>query len=116
MATIEQTLEKLNNSKFRSSFKLTKKERAYLEEKGIEIIRSHAHDFVRQKLAPADPVNDGKQTPMHGHPIFKAQHATATCCRGCIEKWWKIPKGTEISPKKQTRIVDFLMAWIERQQ
>jgi exodeoxyribonuclease V alpha subunit len=53
---------------------------------------------------------------MSGHPVFKAQHATATCCRGCLEKWWKVPKGTEISPERQSRIVDFLMIWIERMQ
>jgi exodeoxyribonuclease V alpha subunit len=79
-------------------------------------IRSHAADFIRIRLAPANPPNDGRQTPMRGHPVFKAQHATATCCRGCLEKWWKVPKGTEISPERQSRIVDFLMLWIERMQ
>jgi hypothetical protein len=79
-------------------------------------IRSHAADFIRTRLAPANPPNDGRQTPMRGHPVFKAQHATATCCRSCLEKWWKIPKGTEIPPERQSRIVDFLMIWIERMQ
>ena len=82
----EYILEKLEHSKFRSSFHLTKKEQLYLEEKGIAVIHRHAEDFVRQKLASADPVNDGKQTPMHGHPIFKAMHATACCCRVCLNK------------------------------
>ena len=77
MQTIDQALEKLNKSKFRSGFYLTKKEREYLSAKGTDVIRSHARDFVSQKLAPADPVNDGRQTPMHGHPVFKAMHATA---------------------------------------
>ena len=81
MQTIEEALDKLEMSKFRSGFYLTKKERQYLEEKGPAVIRRHAEDFVRQKLAPAEPVNDGKQTPMHGHPVFKAMHATACCCR-----------------------------------
>ena len=84
MQTIEEALNKLEKSKFRSSFHLTKKEKAYLEEKGMDVMRSHAKDFVRQKLAPAEPLNDGKQTPMHGHPIFKAMHATGCCCRGCV--------------------------------
>ena len=72
MQTIEEALNKLEKSKFRSSFHLTKKEKAYLEEKGMDVMHSHAKDFVRQKLAPAEPLNDGKQTPMHGHPVFKA--------------------------------------------
>ena len=113
---MDEAFEKLARSRFRSRFKLSAEDKRYIAEKGIDTIRHHAEDFIRIRIAVANPPNDGKQTPMRGHPIFKAQHATATCCRGCIEKWWKIPKGTEISPKKQTRIVDFLMAWIERQQ
>ena len=114
MPTIEQALDKLEYSKFRSSFHLSKKERAYLEEKGMGIIRSHAEDFVRQKLAPAYPINDGKQTPMHGHPVFKAMHGCACCCRGCLEKWYRIPKGNELSETQQEKIVNLLIAWMER--
>ena len=83
MQSIDEALKKLEHSKFRSSFHLTKKEREYLKEKGMDVMESHARDFVRTKLSAADPVNDGKQTPMKGHPVFKAMHATACCCRGC---------------------------------
>lgn len=114
MQTIDQALDKLERSKFRSSFHLTEKERLYLEEKGMAVMRSHAEDFVRQKLAPAEPVNDGKQTPMHGHPVFKAMHATACCCRGCLNKWYKVPLQRELTQSEQARIVNLLMAWIER--
>ena len=112
--TIEQALEKLEKSRFRSSFHLTKKEQLYLEEKGMDVMRKHAGDFVRQKLAPADPVNDGKQTPMHGHPVFKAMHATACCCRECLNKWYRVPLHQELTESQQQRIVNLLMAWIER--
>ena len=115
MQTIKQALDKLEHSRFRSSFHLTKKERAYLMEKGMACMKSHAEDFVRQKLAPADPVNDGKQTPMHGHPVFKAMHATACCCRGCLNKWYRVPKGKELTEEEQRKIVNLLMAWLERQ-
>ena len=116
MQTVDEALDKLERSKFRSSFHLTKKEKEYLAEKGPEVIRRHAEDFVRQKLAPADPANDGKQTPMHGHPVFKAMHATACCCRGCLNKWYKVPLHRELSPAAQEKIVNLLMAWIERQK
>ena len=112
--TKDQAFEKLARSKFRSSFHLTAAEKDYCAEKGSEVLRRHACDFVRRKLAPAHPVNDGKQTPMHGHPVFKAMHATACCCRGCLNKWYHIPLGVELSHALQSRIVDFLMAWIER--
>jgi exodeoxyribonuclease V alpha subunit len=114
MQTIDQALKKLANSKFRSSFKLTKKEVLYIEEKGIDVIRMHAADFVRNRLAPANPINDGKQTPMHGHPVFKAMHATACCCRGCMLKWYKVSPNRELTDDEQRRIVNLLIAWIEK--
>jgi hypothetical protein len=114
MQTKEEAFARLAKSKFRSSFHLTAAEKAFCAEKGGEVLRRHAADFVRQKLAPAYPLNDGKQTPMHGHPVFKAMHATACCCRGCMNKWYHIPLGVELSDDLQTRIVDYLMAWIER--
>lgn len=113
MATIQQTLQRLSHSKFRSSFYLTKAEKAYYTEKGSDTIRSHAEDFIRTRLAPSDIPNDGKQTPMRGHPVFKAQHACACCCRGCLEKWYQVPKGRELAEEEQRRIVNLLMAWIE---
>ena len=106
---------RLAKSKFRRRFHLSAADRKYIEEKGMETIRRHAEDFVRTKLAPSHPLNDGRQTPMRGHPVFKAQHACACCCRGCMARWWKVPPGTEIPPERQSRIVDFLMEWIDRQ-
>ena len=115
MQTIDQALDRLERSRFRSGFSLNDRDRQYLAQKGTEIIRRHAEDFVRLKLAPAEPVNDGKQTPMRGHPVFKAMHATACCCRGCLEKWYRVPKGKPLTGSQQKKIVDLLMAWIDRQ-
>ncbi len=65
----------------------------------MDTIRSHARDFVRTRLAPAQIPNDGKQTPMRGHPVFLAQHATGCCCRGCLYKWHRIPQGVQLTPE-----------------
>ena len=108
-------LDRLSKSKFRSRFKLRAKEFEYIKDKGLDIIRSHACDFIRDRVAPSEPVNDGKQTPMRGHPVFIAQHATATCCRGCIEKWHKFPKGKPLTQEQQTYLVSVIMEWIKRQ-
>ncbi len=112
---VSNLFDRLAQSKFRSSFSLKANDRAYVKEKGMDTIRSHAQDFVRNRLAPAEPKNDGKQTPMKGHPVFIAQHATATCCRGCLEKWHRIPKGAELTAEQQEYVVNVLMEWIERQ-
>ena len=109
MQTIDKALEKLNMSKFRSSFHLNEKDKEYVRSKGMNVIRSHAADFIRTRLAPAVIPNDGKQTPMRGHPVFKAQHACACCCRGCLNKWYKVPKNKELSESQQKKIVNLLI-------
>ena len=96
-----QLFERLDNSKFRSSFHLKQKDIDYINEKGLDTIRQHAKDFIAKREAPAYIANDGKQTPMRGHPVFIAQHATATCCRECIRKWYKMQPGKELSQVQQ---------------
>lgn len=115
MQTISEALDRLKTSKFRAHFTLTEKDRAYVREKGMDTIRRHAQDFVRSRLAPAVIPNDGKQTPMRGHPVFVAQHACACCCRGCLNRWYRVPKGMQLNERQQEQIVALLMAWIECQ-
>ena len=107
-------LDKLAKSKFRSRFQLGVNELNYIREKGLDTIHSHACDFIRNRVAPAEPVNYGKQTPMRGHPVFIAQHATATCCRGCIEKWHKFPQHRELTKSEQEYLVSIIVEWIKR--
>ena len=110
---------RLSQSTFRSRFRLKEADLQYIREKGLPTIREHAGQIVRQRLSAAEPKNDGKQTPMRGapqgHPVFIGQHATGTCCRGCLEKWHGIPKGTQLTEEQQNYIVDVLMQWIDRQ-
>ena len=115
MATIDEALAELQKSSFRAKFHLTEKDKQYVKDKSMNTVREHAADFVRQRLAPAVIPNDGKQTPMRGHPVFVAQHACACCCRGCLNKWYKVPVGTELPENQQERIVNLLMAWIDCQ-
>ncbi|WP_130834798.1 DUF4186 domain-containing protein [[Erwinia] mediterraneensis] len=104
--------QRLARSSFRSRFHLGKKERRYCLEKGPEVIVRHAMDFIAKRLADAQPLNDGKQTPMRGHPVFIAQHATATCCRNCLEKWHGIEKQQPLSATQQTYIVGVIHRWL----
>ena len=97
---IDDILFKLSKSKFRSSFHLKQKDLDYIEKKGLKTIESHAYDFIRTRLAPENPLNDGKQTPTHGHPVFVSEHATATCCRECLYKWHHIRKNHELSEEE----------------
>lgn len=107
--------EALRRSNFRAKFKLDEEDRAYIEKRDLSQIRLHAFDFIRRRLAPAEPKNDGKQTPFKGHPVFKAQHATATCCRGCLEKWHRIKKGRPLSAAEIGKVAETILEWIKDQ-
>ena len=50
MQTKEEAFEKLKKSEFRSRFHLREQDLMYIDEKGMDTIRSHAEDFIRQKL------------------------------------------------------------------
>ena len=108
-------LSRLQDSKFRSRFHLKEKDRNYIREKGMSVIREHALIFIRERLAPAVIPNDGRQTPMRGHPAFLAQHACACCCRNCLYKWYHVPKGVPLTDFQQACIVELLMRWIARE-
>ena len=112
---INRALDSLGRSAFRSGFRLKENDLIYIREKGLETVRSHAFDFITSRIAPRFPKNDGKQTPMKGHPAFVAQHATATCCRGCIQKWHGIEKGKSLNRGEVDFLVGLIMAWIEEQ-
>lgn len=115
MTTKEEAYARLQRSKFRSSFHLREKDKQYVREKGMDVVEKHARDFVRERLAPPDPVNDGKQTPMKGHPVFIAQHACAFCCRGCMHKWYHVQEHVSLTQVQQDKVVGMLMYWIERE-
>ena len=110
-----QLFDRLEHSKFRSSFHLKQRDIDYINEKGMDAIRDHARDFIEKREAPAYIPNDGKQTPMKGHPVFIAQHATATCCRECIRKWHNIQPGRELSQIQQEYLVEVIMTWIQKE-
>lgn len=114
MRDLDDLFAALSRSPFRQRFRLGANDQLYLKSKGLPTIASHASDFVAKRLAPAEPHNDGKQTPMRGHPVFVAQHATATCCRGCLAKWHQIPKGSALTADEQAHVVEAIRRWLHQ--
>lgn len=115
MYDLEKLFKSLNRSKFRSSFKLNDQELFYLYDRGFDKVIQHAYEFVKRRLAPANPRNEGRQTPFGKHPVFVAQHATATCCRSCLEKWHSIEKGRALKEEEIEYIVRVIKRWIAEQ-
>ncbi len=115
MRDLDELFAALQKSDFRRSFQLRGKDLDYLRSKGLSVVLAHAEDFIARRLAPAVIPNDGKQTPFRGHPVFVAQHATACCCRGCLEKWHRIPAGRALTEEEQKHVLATLERWLQTQ-
>ncbi len=109
MSSIEHKLKK---SKFRSRFKLAEEDVLYIKRIGWDKLKSHAQDFIVKRISPANPRHDGRQTPLKGHPVFIAQHATATCCRSCIYKWHRIPRERRLRASEISYVINLILSWI----
>ncbi|MEA2278904.1 MAG: hypothetical protein QOC78_3864 [Solirubrobacteraceae bacterium] len=112
---IDSRLDTIGRHPFRAKFHLRGRERALVQLRGMTAVRRHAGELIAKRLAPAAPSKDGRQTPYRGHPVFVAQHASATCCRTCLERWHGIPKGRELTADEQAHVVDVICRWIERE-
>jgi hypothetical protein len=115
MRDLNTVFSQLARSAFRRRFALGTAERAYLDSRGVNSVLEHAARFVAQRLAPAMPDRDGRQTPFRNHPVFVAQHATGTCCRGCLQKWHGIPKGRPLTDEEQSYVVRVIERWLRGQ-
>ncbi len=110
MRDLDAVFNALEHSHFRMRFGLGVREQAYLREQGLTEVVNHAHELVARRLAPEAPPNDGKQTPLRGHPVFIAQHATATCCRSCLAKWLGIQAGKMLSREERLHAIADMLA------
>jgi hypothetical protein len=115
LVDLDTRIETIGRQPFRAKFHLRGRDRATAILRGPAAIRTHARELIDQRLAPAEPRNDGKQTPYRGHPVFVAQHATATCCRTCLRKNHAIPPGVELTAGQREYVVDVICRWIERE-
>lgn len=115
MRVPDDLFSRLGKSRFRSGFTLRGRELSYLRDKGLKTVMEHAGDFINERLAPANPPNDGRQTPTRNHPVFIAQHATATCCRKCLSKWHGIKAVDHaLTSDEKNYVLDVLKAWLSR--
>jgi hypothetical protein len=115
MRDLDDLFSALGRSKFRRRVRLGAKERAYLEEKTLPVVLEHGRRFLTERLAPAEPPNDGRQTPMRGHPVFIAQHATATCCRRCLAKWHYVARGKPLTAEQIDYVLGVIERWLREQ-
>lgn len=112
MRELDEIFAALQRSAFRRRFHLGAAEREYVEARGLEAVLAQAEGLIAQRLAPAAPPNDGRQTPWRGHPVFVAQHATASCCRSCLARYHDIRAGEELTDAQQAHVIAALGRWL----
>jgi hypothetical protein len=115
MIEMDEAFRRLARSSFRRKFRLQGRELAYLQTWGLPHVMKQAEDVIRKRVAPAVIPNDGKQTPWRNHPVFVAQHATATCCRGCIERVHEIAKGHALEAAELAHVLAAIERWLQTQ-
>ena len=109
----EHTFSELRLEMIRHHFwhlKIDEKARNHALRKGRIALEAALGKRLASSVGPELPYKDGAQTPMSGNIIFYAQHATASCCRTCIEYWHGIPKGRLLSPDELAYLGD--LAWM----
>lgn len=115
MVSIDEVFVRIRRSSFRQKFRLVGKELAYLQTWGLVHVMKHAGEIIDKRVGVANPPNDGKQTPWRNHPVFVAQHATATCCRGCLQKIHEIRAGNALSAEERAHVLAVIERWLSEQ-
>lgn len=106
-------LEKVAESDYRAEIDLGPEDMDYVNSRGFDMMVRHAHDFVERRLGPARPRNEGKQTPLKGHPLFLAQHATGADSRAALSEYHGIAEGKKLSRQQMDYVTDVVLRWLE---
>ena len=86
---------------------------AHARKNGLTAILDHIPKRLMQSIGKATPFRDGTQTPFTGKAEFYAQHATATCCRKCVEDWHNIPRGRALTEEDLTYLSSLAVLYLK---
>lgn len=81
--------------------------------RGRRRMPEYADKRIRESIGSAHPYHDGFQTRGSGDVLFYAQHATATCCRECMEVWYGIPQGRKLIDTEVAFCADLLVRYVD---
>ena len=86
---------------------------AHARKKGLLATLENVPKRLMQSVGKAQPFRDGTQTPFQGRAIYYAQHATATCCRKCVEEWHAIPKGRALTEEELLYLSQLVVLYLK---
>lgn len=80
---------------------------------GLANLKSRVRPLLEKKIAPAKIFRDGTQTKKGGSAIHYAQHATATCCRKCLEYWHGIERNRVLAKEELDYCEGLISAYLD---
>jgi hypothetical protein len=115
---IEYTFEALKHELIRHHFwhvEIDQKALNCAKRKGRNHLRLAVRSRIKKSISSPNNPYDGRQTPMEGsgNPIHYAQHATASCCRKCVDYWHNIPTSRALTPKEVDYLAELAMMFLE---
>jgi len=115
-ADVAFTFECMRTEFIRHHFWHTEIDDAAIEhatKKGMVAVLANVPKRVVQSIGKAEPFRDGTQTPFQGRAVYYAQHATATCCRKCVEEWHGIPRGRELEDEEIHYLSQLIVRYLQ---
>jgi hypothetical protein len=119
---VENTVNSLNQEWVRHEYwcvvdvvDMDSKAIIHARKKGHIAMRKAVEKHIQQSVGKAKNYREGFQTPWEGNRVvYYAQHATATCCRRCIEYWHGIEFGRELTQDEVAYLASLIMHYIEK--
>lgn len=114
----DYTFQALRNELIRHYFwhkKIDQRALNHARRKGKRELRIAARARLVTSIGPASEklFRDGMQTPRSGSILFYAQHATAACCRKCVEYWHDIPSDRDLTSEELDYLTDLVWLYVE---
>jgi hypothetical protein len=113
---VDHTFSELRHEFIRHHFwhvEIDEKAKNHALRKGRIALISSIPTRIANSVAAELPYRDGRQTPFRDNVLHYAQHATASCCRTCIEYWHNIPKGRPLTEPEQEYLGSLMARYIE---
>lgn len=89
----------------------------YARRKGKTGLKTAAQRHIEKAVANPTHPRQGRQTPRETSPtaniIHYAQHATASCCRKCLEEWHGIPPDRFLFVEEISYLRDLVMLYVD---
>lgn len=85
------------------------------KKRGLKAIRERAKQIVSKKIGHP-PVSrwDYRNCPQEGTEVIEyGRHATATCCRPCLERWHNIPQNAFLTEEQIKYCVDLVELYVK---